>query len=287
MANTWFIQFREDHAPSTALATCGKRLIEEFSSPLSGFETIAQLRDERKRPMETYREYADCLVNMAGSLEGGIKSSTNVRFALDAFARNAWSKFTTSLKIAVDEHTRSKGTRRQVPYSARAISGSCRSPCAKLSISMFQAHPGHARDQGGLLLVCLYVDDILVAHSSDTKVEEILLALSRQYAVKDLGTPDQFIGMQLRRPAPNEMNVSQARYITELLHRFAMDKVRPSRIPMVPNTRLDTIKTIDEAPRCELTRMRRVPYRAVGALLYLARVSHPDIAFTVNQLARH
>ncbi|KAE8876059.1 hypothetical protein PF003_g39773 [Phytophthora fragariae] len=89
MANTWFIQFREDHAPSTALATCGKRLIEEFSSPLSDFETIAQLRDERKRPMETYREYADRLVNMAGSLEGGIKSSTNVRFALDAFVRNA------------------------------------------------------------------------------------------------------------------------------------------------------------------------------------------------------
>nr|KAE8942708.1 hypothetical protein PF009_g7550 [Phytophthora fragariae] len=79
----------KNHAPSTALATCGKRLIEEFSSPLSDFETIAQLRDERKRPMETYREYADRLVNMAGSLEGGIKSSTNVRFALDAFVRNA------------------------------------------------------------------------------------------------------------------------------------------------------------------------------------------------------
>ncbi|KAE8977849.1 hypothetical protein PR002_g24887 [Phytophthora rubi] len=55
--------------------------------------------------METYREYADRLVNMAGSLEGGIQLSNSVRFALDAFVRNAWPKFTTSLKIAVDEQS--------------------------------------------------------------------------------------------------------------------------------------------------------------------------------------
>ncbi|KAE8914383.1 hypothetical protein PF005_g20336 [Phytophthora fragariae] len=105
MASTLSIQFREDNVPSTTLATCGKRFIEEFSSPLSDFEIIAQLRDERKRPMETYREYADRLVNMAGLLEGGIQSSTNVRFALDAFVQNAWPNFTTSLKIAVDEQS--------------------------------------------------------------------------------------------------------------------------------------------------------------------------------------
>ncbi|KAE9013101.1 hypothetical protein PR001_g15489, partial [Phytophthora rubi] len=139
---------------------------------------------------------------------------------------------------------------------------------------------------GGLLLVCLYVDDILVAHPQEEPVLRLLAGLFVKYQVKDLGTPSHFLGMRLDRSPAGDFEVSQCAYIDEVLHRFAMDPVRPTSTPMVPNTRLDELT--DEPDASEVELMRRKPYRQVmGSLLYLARISRPDIAFAVNQLAQH
>jgi hypothetical protein len=65
-----------------------------------------------------------------------------------------------------------------------------------------------------------------------------------------------------------------------------MGTVRATKIPMVASTRLEPRQDPIELEEVEV--MQAVPYReAVGALLYLSRVTRPDIAFAVNQLARH
>ena len=75
-------------------------------------------------------------------------------------------------------------------------------------------------------------------------------------------------------------------YIESMLHRFAMDPVRPTTTPIVLNTRLDELHEKLSVEEEEV--MRKKPYRqVVASLLYLARVSRPDIFFAVNQLARH
>ncbi|KAE9346991.1 hypothetical protein PF008_g8013 [Phytophthora fragariae] len=65
-----------------------------------------------------------------------------------------------------------------------------------------------------------------------------------------------------------------------------MNVSKPQNTPMALKTRLD--KLTDEPSAEEVAEMQAKPFRqVVGSLLYLARVSRPDLSFTVNQLARH
>jgi hypothetical protein len=86
---------------------------------------------------------------------------------------------------------------------------------------------------GGLLLVCLYVDDILFAHPQKEPVLRLLAGLSVKYQVKDVGPPNQFLGMRLDRSPAGDFEMSQRDYIDEVLFRFAIDPVRPTNTPMV------------------------------------------------------
>ncbi|GMF31351.1 unnamed protein product [Phytophthora fragariaefolia] len=78
-----------------------------------------------------------------------------------------------------------------------------------------------------LLLVCIYVNDILVAHKEDKQRIRFMTALGERYQVKDMGTPHNFLGMKVDPPADDMVLLSQTAYIDEVLHRFAMSTTLP------------------------------------------------------------
>jgi len=105
--------------------------------------------------------------------------------------------------------------------------------------------------------------------------------------MKDLGQTKFCLGLQLEH-LPTGIFVHQAAYIQKILEKFNMNKSYPSKTPMVVRS-LD-MKKDQFRPRDDGEELLgpEVPYlSAIGALMYLANSTRPDIAFAVNLLARH
>ena len=105
--------------------------------------------------------------------------------------------------------------------------------------------------------------------------------------MKDLGKTKFCLGLQLEH-LPTGIFVYQATYVEKILKKFNMDKSYPTKTPIVVRS-LD-IEKDPFRPREEGKAVLgpHVPYlSAIGALMYLANNTRPDIEFTVNLLARY
>ena len=105
--------------------------------------------------------------------------------------------------------------------------------------------------------------------------------------MKDLGQTKFCLDLQLEH-YNSSIFVYQAAYVQKVLEKFNMDKSYLTKTPMV--VRFLDIEKDPFRPREEGEEIleHHVPYlSAIGALMYLANSTLPDIAFAVNLLARH
>ncbi|KAE8979885.1 hypothetical protein PR002_g24293 [Phytophthora rubi] len=93
MARRWHRDWRAAN-PAASYSDGANALMHEFRPILLGVDIAERIKKERKRWNETYREFADRLLQMADALEGGKAVPANARHALVAFVRNAYPKFT-------------------------------------------------------------------------------------------------------------------------------------------------------------------------------------------------
>ena len=78
--------------------------------------------------------------------------------------------------------------------------------------------------------------------------------------------------------------ISQKHYAEDVLERFNLSNMHPVSTPLDTGLRLSK----DQAPQTheERSEMSKLPYsQLVGALMYLATSTRPDIAYTVSKLA--
>ncbi|XP_069147125.1 secreted RxLR effector protein 161-like [Solanum lycopersicum] len=105
--------------------------------------------------------------------------------------------------------------------------------------------------------------------------------------MKDLGRTKLCLGLQIDQ-LTNGIFVHQSTYTEKVLKRFCMDEAHSLCTSMVVRS-LDVNK--DPFPpqkNDEEIRGYEVPYlSAIGALMYLANITRPDIDFVVNLLARY
>ena len=105
--------------------------------------------------------------------------------------------------------------------------------------------------------------------------------------MKDLGRTKLCLGLQIKH-LTNGIFVHQSAYTEKLLKIFCMDEVHPLSTPKVVRSLDVNNDPFRPQEKDEEILGSEVPYvSAIGALMYLANTTRPDITFAVNLLARY
>jgi histone deacetylase 1/2 len=129
------------------------------------------------------------------------------------------------------------------------------------------------------IFVLVYVDDIIVASSSQEAINALLADLQQAFALKDLGDLHYFLGIEVKR-GKDGLLMSQERYALDVLKRSGMYKCKEISTPMSSVEKL-SIASGDKLGPGDSTRYRSV----VGALQYLT-MTRPDISFAANKVCQ-
>lgn len=138
---------------------------------------------------------------------------------------------------------------------------------------LYVAHRGE-----NMLLLVIYVDDILIASQNSEWISEIKQGLKEDFDIKDLGLAKSCLGLEIYQNKDAIM-LTQTGYIINIIRRFGMEGCNPIATPA--EVRASQPQEITESNE------EWVPYRElIGALLYLAVATRPDIANAVSRLAQ-
>jgi len=133
-------------------------------------------------------------------------------------------------------------------------------------------------DDGEIIIVLVYVDDLLLMASSLAAIYKIKDALHMRFQMKDLGEAKVIIGLEIRRDkALGTLKLSQGKNAAQVLEKFGMAECNPIGTPLEVGLQLVKANESDDA----------LPDReAVGSLMYLMVGTRPDLAFAIGKLSR-
>ena len=134
---------------------------------------------------------------------------------------------------------------------------------------------------GDVMYIGVYVDDIILAGRTVKQLEEIKRDLSQEFDIKELGKLGYFLGMKVVQDEGSQsIWIGQPAYAENLLNKHGMQDSKPTGTPVDVNCKLQP--ATNQADQINQTEYQS----AIGSLMYLAVSTRPDIAFTVNNLAR-
>ena len=123
----------------------------------------------------------------------------------------------------------------------------------------------------------VHVDDGIVT-GQEKEVELLMEELGEHLDIKYLGEAKYFLSLELKREG-GRLWLGQEGYVTEILQRFGMERAVAYNTPM---------ETKKKHRRAGEPLSDRTPYMSlVGALLYLASRTRPDISYAVGVLSRY
>jgi hypothetical protein len=89
----------------------------------------------------------------------------------------------------------------------------------------------HVGGQG--VILCLYIDDILIFGISLDVINEVKTFLCQSFDMKDMGDADVILNIKLIK-RENEITLMQSHYVEKVLSRFDYKDSKPSPTLMIP-----------------------------------------------------
>ena len=138
------------------------------------------------------------------------------------------------------------------------------------------------KDDHSMLIVALYVDDILIAGTTDESVTILKKNLLKEFKMKDLGKVSKFLGLNIKQSDDFKIELTLRDYIETMVKEYNMKECKPERTPSMVSQDL----TLDEKNHKLLTDLSN--YRSlVGKLLFAANTVRFDISHIVGVLSRY
>src|SRR3954467_11397913 len=128
------------------------------------------------------------------------------------------------------------------------------------------------------VILCLYVDDILIFGTNLKVIEEVKNFLSHNFEMKDLGVADVILNIKLLRNNECGITLVQSHYVEKILSLFGYADCKPSATPYDPSVRIQ---------KFDGTAVDQLRYsQVIGPLMYLACATRPDISYVECKLSR-
>ncbi|CAM9000112.1 unnamed protein product [Rhodiola kirilowii] len=133
-------------------------------------------------------------------------------------------------------------------------------------------------NSGNGVIICLYVDDMLIFGTDQKQVDLTKDFLSSSFAMKDMGEADVILGIRIKRENKG-LALSQSHYVEKVLKKFNCLNCSPVSTPMDPSVKL--LPNTGEA-------VSQLEYsQVIGCLMYAMTSTRPDIAYAVGKLSRY
>ncbi|CAN0391894.1 unnamed protein product [Ascophyllum nodosum] len=176
----------------------------------------------------------------------------------------------------------------EIPEEFQEFSGAFCDDMTAIGFEQAKADPCVIRkvvDGEADMVVVVHVDDILVNAKVQATMDRFAAELGQKFKLKDMGDAGYYMGCHITRDRKAcELKLDQHLYVESMVKRFDVKKA--TKIPAASG--VPTLSKADE-PRNpeEKEEIRRFPYRgAVGALMWTATMTRPDIACAIRAVAR-
>jgi len=138
------------------------------------------------------------------------------------------------------------------------------------------------RSEHEFSLIIIHVDDLMLFARTQEHIDDIKRMIKSEFSIKELGPLKYCLGIEVRRDmAEKTIRMDQRGYIKRLAEKFGVDKCKDVHTPANESEKLTKLGDDDVF-------VPKWPYRElVGALMYVATCTRPDIAHAVGEVAKH